>query len=134
MTTVKYVESVMTMRFELIKEKLDINFIMDFYYNRETGTFLSDEEEKTWEDLFDEGLAVAIAEDGDPWKLYIWDEVLCDYTCGMAFAIARTVEEAIKATGVPEYNRDLYNSEPRVINLPGLSLSEPIGEHCYGGG
>lgn len=27
-------------------------------------------------------------------KLYLWTDVYCDYTCGCAFAIAKTEEEA----------------------------------------
>ena len=28
------------------------------------------------------------------WTLYIWEDVLCDYTPGMIVAVARSVEEA----------------------------------------
>lgn len=27
-------------------------------------------------------------------KLFVWDEVFCDYTCGIAFALAHDAEEA----------------------------------------
>lgn len=27
-------------------------------------------------------------------KLYVWEEVLCDYTCGVIFALANNVDEA----------------------------------------
>lgn len=27
-------------------------------------------------------------------KLYIWNDVLCDYTCGVLFALAENVDEA----------------------------------------
>ena len=29
-------------------------------------------------------------------KLFVWEEVLCDYTCGVVFAMAPTKEEALK--------------------------------------
>ena len=32
-----------------------------------------------------------------PWKLYIWRGIRTDYTDGIAFAVARTKEEAIEA-------------------------------------
>jgi len=28
------------------------------------------------------------------WNLYVWEGVLCDYTCGMIVAVARSAEEA----------------------------------------
>ncbi len=31
------------------------------------------------------------------WTLYIWEDVLCDYTPGMIVAVARSIEEAIGA-------------------------------------
>lgn len=30
----------------------------------------------------------------DKWKVYVWDKVLCDNTCGMMVAVARSIEEA----------------------------------------
>ena len=29
-------------------------------------------------------------------KLFVWDDVFCDYTCGVAFALAETKEEAVR--------------------------------------
>ena len=31
---------------------------------------------------------------GDSLKLFVWEDVLCDYTCGVAFALAPDVETA----------------------------------------
>ena len=42
-------------------------------------------------------------------KLYVWDEFRCDYTCGLAFAIAETVEEDSKP---------VVADEPVVVDEP----------------
>lgn len=68
----------------------------------------------------------------DEWSLYVWHDVLCDYTCGMAFAIAPNLETAIVAA----LGEDIYLG----LGLDGLTitpLSEidgPIGSYVYGGG
>ncbi|MHA1288106.1 MAG: hypothetical protein ACTSPB_11950 [Candidatus Thorarchaeota archaeon] len=71
------------------------------------------------------------------WKLYVWTEVLCDYTCGMAFAIARSKEEAYEAyealLGV-YIKEELIGGKLKTYELPELQLDEPICEYVYGGG
>lgn len=53
-------------------------------------------------------------------KLYVWHEVLCDYTCGAMFALAESVEEArrlIVETGETIVDEDLER-EPTVYETP----------------
>lgn len=47
---------------------------------------------------------------GDKYRLYIWHDVFCDYTCGVAFAIARSAAEARKAiaeSAAGDYPKDM---------------------------
>lgn len=72
---------------------------------------------------------------GDRMKLYIWHEVLCDYTCGIAFATAKSLAEARDAVirsakgdwRIESYARAV-SGEPEVIEL-----DKPFG-HAIGGG
>ena len=48
-------------------------------------------------------------------KIYIWRDVLCDYTCGKAMAVAYDVDEA---------RRIVYNEYTR------YPLGDPINEAC----
>ena len=69
-------------------------------------------------------------------KLFVWTEVLCDWTCGIAFGIADTKEEVIDElmrTG-QIYFRDSLEGEPKVYELPGLELNKVIAYAIYGGG
>jgi hypothetical protein len=63
-------------------------------------------------------------------NLYIWDEVLWDYTPGIMFAVAPSVEEArrmlIAANGFHHADMD---KEPSVH-----PVTEPICRVVYGGG
>lgn len=61
-------------------------------------------------------------------KLYVWDNVYCDYSCGVCFALAESVEAArdqLRKT-VPYWNSGL-DVEPKVYN-------EPVAFICQGGG
>jgi len=74
-------------------------------------------------------------------KLYVWTGVLCDYTCGMAFAIADSVEDAIqiiatqgKTDGhqersMSEYEIEQIRSEPPTV----YELSDKVGYYVWGG-
>ena len=68
----------------------------------------------------------------EEYKLYIWRNVLCDWTCGIAFAVAKTAEEA-RAVIVTE----THGSYEELENLD-LAAAEvhdfPYGSHVYGGG
>jgi len=84
---------------------------------------------------------VPTKENQSKWKLFVWTDVFCDWTCGLAFAIARSREEAIeilkekypelKIIGLRE---ELENSEPDIYELPGLKwLERPAAYLVYGG-
>jgi len=65
-------------------------------------------------------------------KLYIWKEVLCDYTCGIAFAMANSLEEAkqVIRDSVDEYycvDDTVFYKEPEVYEIP-------YGFAIWGGG
>lgn len=75
-------------------------------------------------------------------KLYVWRGVLCDYSCGLAFAIAYTKLQALKIVLKDEYPKkgDVYTSwaykeltsiEPDIYPLDKIS---PMGEYVSGGG
>jgi hypothetical protein len=67
-------------------------------------------------------------------KLYVWEDVLCDYTCGMAFALAETEDEAIeiiaKREGLEEYIRGQLASRKPTVHEP----TDKVGYAVYGGG
>jgi hypothetical protein len=66
-------------------------------------------------------------------KLYVWEEVLCDYTCGIAFALAETKEEALelidKSREWGKPSDELKNIEPKVY-----ATTEKIAYAISGGG
>lgn len=64
-------------------------------------------------------------------KVFVWENVLTDYTSGMMVAVAPTVEEARAAllkecSYIPESD---LNQQPKE-----LDLSEAVGFVCWGGG
>jgi hypothetical protein len=62
-------------------------------------------------------------------KLYVWTDVLCDYTCGVAFALASSVEEARQlVTDSLGYERGDFEREPDVITDAAYGLA------VWGGG
>jgi len=65
----------------------------------------------------------------DNLKLYVWEDVLCDYTCGMMVALATDVDEArrliqLKTDCIPE---DDLAREP-------LEVIDPTAFISWGGG
>lgn len=67
-------------------------------------------------------------------KLYVWRDIMCDNTCGMAFAIAHNLKEA-KAKVIesdPQYSdwarREMNDDEPQVLDIA------PVGFYVIGGG
>jgi len=63
-------------------------------------------------------------------KLYVWEDVLTDYTSGIAFALAESVEQArevIQQKGLPEFRMQELDSGPVIID-------QPEGFYLYGGG
>jgi len=64
-------------------------------------------------------------------KLYLWRDVLCDYSAGMAFAIASNVNEArglLAATG------RFYDAADLAKEPEEHSLDEPFCALVRGGG
>lgn len=55
-------------------------------------------------------------------KLFVWENVLCDYTCGVMFALAKDVESAREMLSGGEYENlipiDEINEEPIVYTHP----------------
>lgn len=65
-----------------------------------------------------------------PLKLFVWENAFCDYTCGLAVALAENVEEArdlIEAAF--EFRHDDLEKEPKVYEL-----DRAVGFAAYGGG
>jgi hypothetical protein len=59
------------------------------------------------------------------YRLYVWTDILCDYTCGVAFALASSVEEArqvILDRAEQGWQRDYYadaiKGDPDVYDTP----------------
>lgn len=62
-------------------------------------------------------------------KLYVWNDVFCDYTCGVGFALASSVEEARRLIyeGMGYQQGDIER-DPDVIT------DAPYGNGVFGGG
>jgi hypothetical protein len=63
-------------------------------------------------------------------KLYVWEDVLADYTSGIAFALARSPEHARKLI-IKKMGTDFRASE---FEPKPLVVSRPAGFYVYGGG
>jgi hypothetical protein len=66
-------------------------------------------------------------------KLYVWEEVLTDWTSGVVFALANNPEEAIKALKKAGLNKDRIDG----IKVDGVLPEEVTtvkGFLCWGGG
>ena len=50
-------------------------------------------------------------------KLFVWEHVLCDYTCGVMFALAPDVEIARQMLQEEDTNNERY-TEPIVYTEP----------------
>ncbi len=58
-----------------------------------------------------------------PMKLFVWENVLCDWSCGMITVIAKDLDSAI-AMGDPWYvRRDMQANMPEITEI--LTHSEP---------
>ena len=64
-------------------------------------------------------------------KLFVWKEVLCDYTCGIVFAYARDVDHARKLVlaNAEDFERGMLQSE--MSSDPEIYDGE-IGIHIWG--
>ena len=63
-------------------------------------------------------------------RLFVWEDVLCDYTCGVMFALAENVEQARKK--ILEHE-DIYSNPPELLDEPKV-YDEPVGFAVWGGG
>jgi len=74
-------------------------------------------------------------------KLYVWEKVLCDWTCGIAFALAVSLEEA-KELVSDKYNEmfgctkeDGDYEIPYFVNDEDPKIyDDSVGYTVYGGG
>ena len=66
-------------------------------------------------------------------KLFIWHEIRCDYTCGIAFALAHTVEEAreVIKNNSKDWEWESYKEE---LDNQYEVYDEPYGYWISGGG
>ena len=67
-----------------------------------------------------------------PLKLFVWYDIRCDYTCGVAFALAENIEEArnqIHKNSEP-WEWDGYKGE--LMNEPKVYI-DPFGFWISGG-
>ena len=82
------------------------------------------------------------------YRLYVWEDVLADYTSGIMFAIASSVEEA-RILILKEYDEDAANIAKRnpyderlstnsmwndLFNQKPIVLNKKQGFYCWGGG
>jgi hypothetical protein len=65
-------------------------------------------------------------------KLYVWEGILCDYTCGIAFALAESVEEARKLVIESEYEVNRTHVEEDIKGEPKI-FDTPKGYVLWGG-
>ena len=85
---------------------------------------------------------VPTKENQSEWKLFVWTDIFCDWTCGLAFAIARSKEEAIEILKerypelkIKALREELEETEPIVYDLPGLKwLEKSVAYLVHGGG
>ncbi len=70
-------------------------------------------------------------------KLYIWQDVLCDYTPGIAFAMASSEDEArqqIRERLLKDGLRVDADGPDEFSKAPDEVYETPSGGYCYGGG
>lgn len=62
-------------------------------------------------------------------RLFVWEDVLCDYTCGIAFALAYDVDEARRLVVASDRYATASDieAEPKVYDAP-------VGYAIHGGG
>lgn len=59
-------------------------------------------------------------------KLYVWENVLCDHTCGIMFALAHSIKEARKLIetkpprfkGCDRWIRQDLQEKPKIVSKP----------------
>lgn len=73
----------------------------------------------------------------DGMKLYVWESVLCDYTCGMVVVLAHSKSEAIETATRQNalgsmLQWDLREVEPKVVDV--TKIKRPRSWVVWGGG
>ena len=66
-------------------------------------------------------------------KLYVWYDVLCDWTSGVAFSLASSPEEAkdlLMKSGLHEHQWDGLKLDGQDYEV----YDEPVASYVYGGG
>ena len=67
-------------------------------------------------------------------KLYVWEDVLCEYTCGMIVALAHNKEEAIDLVNA-QYDEDLgFQPSENWAAKPCRVVERPAAFYVHGGG
>ena len=66
-------------------------------------------------------------------KLYVWTEVLCDYTCGMIVALAPDLETALPLGETTSVREAMGGEPPEVIELGPVNVPPRVW-HVWGGG
>jgi hypothetical protein len=64
-------------------------------------------------------------------SLYVWTGVLCDYSCGMAVAIADSEEEALETFDESHVRTALSGETPQVIPM---DTRKSYAWYAWGGG
>lgn len=68
-------------------------------------------------------------------KLYVWKDVLCDWTCGLIVALAPDLETALKLIDEDWVRREMGANFPEVVDLGPLGpVLEPRAWWVSGGG
>jgi len=62
-------------------------------------------------------------------KMYIWEDVLCDYSCGMIAVLAESPEHAREIVR-RDYDDHIY----RETYKDPIEVKEPTAFYAYGGG
>ena len=65
-------------------------------------------------------------------KLFVWEDVLTDYTSGIMFALAESVEEARKII-LENGGKGQYSVESELLKEPKV-YEDKMGLFLYGGG
>ena len=63
------------------------------------------------------------------YKMYVWEDVLCDWSCGMIVAYAESVEQAREIVR-KEHEEYIYAETHR----DPIEISGPAAFYVYGGG
>jgi hypothetical protein len=67
-------------------------------------------------------------------KLYVWDGVLCDWTCGIAFALAPSAEEAKEMLMKQGLEQDYYWKGLQLQGVDPIEVTDASAFVVYGGG